>query len=129
MVVLVAAGFGLFGLPRILARPLLPTEAEATIRELMSRQVRDHFLPELTATTPDSAAAVSQAMAGALREENLTRFTSVRVRRSWIGPPFARRWSHVVEIREEGRPALRYYRISRGLAMPASRAWWSAPVF
>jgi hypothetical protein len=119
--------FALFGLPRMLASPLPADEAADVIRLLRSRRVSETYGPRLSAASPADKPAVAEEMARALRSINEP-LGELRIRRAWIGPPFAYRWTHVVEVRRDGEPPSTY-RISRGIASEAPRFFWHLPLF
>jgi len=121
--------FASCGLPRLLARPLSSSEAVRLVRDRESRRVRDTWLPRIQAAGRDSLALLGATLAGALEEVERTEYTDVRIRRSWVGPPFARRWAFAVRVQEAGAPAPIVYRISRGFASDAPSWYWLAPLF
>lgn len=122
-------GFGTCALPRLVARPLSPADAVRLIRDRESRRVRDTWLPRIQAAGRDSLALLGATLAGALQEVDRTEYTEVRIRRSWVGPPFASRWAFAVRVHEAGAPAPIHYRISRGFASDAPAWYWAAPLF
>jgi hypothetical protein len=120
--------FALFGLPRLLSPAPSDADAERAIRDLWTRQIRDVRLPDLAGAPPDSAARIGEAMAAELARLETRRVAELRIRRSLVGPPFARRWAWFVRARES-TGEVGYYRLSRGFAGQASAFWWRFPLF
>jgi hypothetical protein len=121
--------FGSCALPRLLARPLSSSEAVRLVRDRESRRVRDTWLPRIQAAGRDSLALLGATLAGALEEVDRTEYTDLRIRRSWVGPPFARRWAFAIRVQEAGAPGPIIYRISRGFASDAPDWYWIVPLF
>lgn len=129
LLLLVALAAGCFVVPRLLSPPPSPAEAEAAVRELWGRQVRGEWLPRLQQAPPDSGRRLAEAMAKEFEAVEARRVSDVRVRRSWVGPPFARRWVYFVAVTPAPGGPREYYRLSRGLASPTSAFWWRVPLF
>jgi hypothetical protein len=128
VVLLIVALVALFGVPRLIATPFSEAEASQAIRLFRSRQVSAEYTAQLNAAAPGERHTVGLAMAAALRKVNEEPAGVVRIRRSWLGPPFTYRWTHVVEARRDGEPP-KTYRIRNGIAVAASRFWWYVPLF
>ena len=120
--------FGFCGVPRLLSSPPTPAEARESIRDLRIRRITTAFLPRLEHPAPESARGTAEEFARALEAVRRDSMDALRVRRSWVGPPFAKGWAWVVEVPSPGAaPAT--YRIRRGIAMEAPRVMWYVPLF
>lgn len=129
LLLLVGLAFALFVLPRLVSPPPSTASVEASVRDLRARQARDIWLGQYRAAGADSAALVAAAMARGTTDSERLRLGSIRVRRSWVGPPFARRWAFFVEAREAESGRVSYYRLNRSFATEVSRFRWRLPLF
>jgi len=131
VILLVACAAMLCVLPRLLSRPPSPAEAEAAVRGLWDLQVSRTWGPQIqrALTDPDSARPLAAAMARDFEDVQARRITDLRVRRSWVGPPFARRWTYFAAVRSSPGRRLEYYRLSGGRAILSSAFWWHVPLF
>jgi hypothetical protein len=128
--VLLLAGLiaAVFVLPRVVSDDLSRAEAESAARDLWGREIRDRWLPTLQVSPPESAHVHSARMGAAFDSVASRRIETLDVKRSWVGPPFARRWAYVAAVRTSASAPPEYIRVSRGLATRVSPAWWWVPL-
>ena len=92
---------GLASLPYLLAGSLSQQEAEAFVAGIHRQR-----------------AAADQGKTQSVR------FESLRIRRSLMVPPFARRTSFLIEARRAGTREAEYFRVSSARAYSVGEFWW-----
>ena len=119
----------LLGAPRVFVAKPTSAEAESAIRAYWSREASAYWMPRLQSGSGDSARTIAGAMGDALRATNERPITDLSIRRTLVGPPFAKRWAYVIRYKTPPRNEYGYFRMARGFGGPVSSGWWAFPLF
>lgn len=106
--------------PQLLAGTLPEERAKAIVSEIHERRAVAEILERAKGAKPSEYRRIEKELENA----HNVRFTSLRVRRAFMVPPFARRTAFIIEAHLAGEAQPEYFRVRGASVYSVSALWW-----